>query len=471
MYDMRVVFVIFGILSQVIASTIPLIDKNGLVTSNENRYQKPFEVNEHVEDRDGQSIPHVGKDKISTPEKYIVIFRSNIEAETELEHLKNVAAITSNTNSESGYSYAGIHSSFHIGKGLRGYIGQFAQSTLEYIQSQGSIIHFIERDQIVTSDNYSKDLDVPWGLARISRREKIPYINYRPAYIYDDEAGSGVNVYVLDSGIDVEHEEFQGRAEWGTTVPLNDIDEDLNGHGTHCAGIIGSRNYGVAKKTNLIAVKVLRSDGNGEMSDVIKGIEYIVQDHKRHSNMSATKSRDFKGSVVNVSLGAGLSFALNMAVDAAVDAGVHFAVAAGNEADDACNSSPAAAKKAITAAASSRSDSAAFFSNYGPCVDIYAPGVDIMSTFIGGEFHNSTRSLSGTSMSAPHVAGLISYFLSLTPDKDSQFEMNSVTPGQLKKRLQAFATWSRLEVVPLGTPNALVYNGAGKNLTDFWQNT
>jgi cerevisin len=187
------------------------------------------------------------------------------------------------------------------------------------------------------------------GLARVSHRPKLRFSTLTK-YEYDDKGGEGVDVYVIDTGINIDHVEFEGRARWGKTMPANDVDEDGNGHGTHCAGTIASRRYGVAKKANLIAVKVLGSNGSGSMSDVVGGVVWASEQAakaaaKARAEYLATGYTAHKGSVANMSLGGGKSKALDQAVNAAVDNGMHFAVAAGNDNRDACNYSPAGAEK------------------------------------------------------------------------------------------------------------------------------
>ena len=171
------------------------------------------------------------------------------------------------------------------------------------------------------------------GLARISHRPKLTFSTFTK-YVYDPQGGEGVDVYVIDTGINVEHVEFEGRAFWGKTVPDNDVDDDGNGHGTHCAGTIASRKYGVAKSANVIAVKVLGSNGSGSMSDVVGGVVWAANTAKAKAAAAAaevaqTSSTKHKGSVANMSLGGGKSPALDSAVDKAVKSGLHFAVAAG----------------------------------------------------------------------------------------------------------------------------------------------
>ena len=279
---------------------------------------------------------------------------------------------------------------------------------------------------------------VSQGLARISHREKLgpDTVNI---YEYDPTGGKGVDAYIIDTGINIGHEEFENRASWGVTIPQGDVDQDANGHGTHCAGTVGSRKYGVAKAVKLIAVKVLGSNGSGTMSDVVGGVLWAAD--KAATKLAAAKAEyaatgktDHKGSVANMSLGGSWAKVLNDAVNRAVDSGMHFAVAAGNSGGDACSGSPSSADKAITVGATTIDDEMAWFSDNGKCVDIFAPGeyfhslslrkpfshtshlgANILSTWIGSK--NATNTISGTSMASPHVAGLVAYFLSLYPSK------------------------------------------------------
>jgi cerevisin len=237
-------------------------------------------------------------------------------------------------------------------------------------------------------------------------------------YEYEDNGGEGVDVYVIDTGININHVEFQGRALWGKTILTGDVDDDNNGHGTHCAGTIASRKYGVAKSANVIAVKVLGSYGIGSMSNVIGGVDYAAgaaaeKASAASAELRATGKAKHKGSVANMSLGGGKSRALDDAVNGAVESGLHFAVAAGNDGRNACFFSPAGAKNAITVGASTLSDERATFSNIGSCVDVFAPGLNILSTWKGS--NNAVNIISGTSMASPHTAGLMAYLLSIYP--------------------------------------------------------
>ena len=260
-----------------------------------------------------------------------------------------------------------------------------------------------------------------WGLARISHKQ------WRESsdYFYDDTAGNGVRVYVVDSGIRCTHQEFQpGRAVWGTNLVAGSPDTDEFGHGTHVAGTVGGATYGVAKKATLVAIKVLDINGEGAIGQLLAGIDFAIRDAEA---LGVANS-----SVINISLGAKLDPSINEAVDVAVNVhGMTVAVAAGNDHEDSTNYSPASAPSVLTVGAIVGTSFPSAFTNFGPIVDIYAPGVSILSA--GIENDNATRYLSGTSQggfnigtiwlsmrgltfnymyaAAPHVAGLAAYFI------------------------------------------------------------
>ncbi|XP_041379811.1 LOW QUALITY PROTEIN: sexual differentiation process putative subtilase-type proteinase isp6-like [Gigantopelta aegis] len=186
-------------------------------------------------------------------------------------------------------------------------------------------------------------------------------------------SGYGVDIYIIDTGVETTHSDFSGRAEWEMTfVDSYSPGTDLHGHGTHCAGTVMADTWGLAKKATAIAVRVLDEYGSGYVSGVVSGINWVVEQHYKKGRRS----------VANLSLGGGYSYSLNTAVDSAVSNGVHMVVAAGNEMTDACYRSPASAQYCITVAASDSDDDFAYFSNYGTCVDIIAPGVYITSTWL-----------------------------------------------------------------------------------------
>ncbi len=297
--------------------------------------------------------------------------------------------------------------------------------------------------------------NAPWGLARISHRDGLSFGTFNK-YLYTAEGGEGVDVYIIDTGTNVDHVDFEGRASWGKTIPTGDEDKDGNGHGTHCSGTVAGKKYGVAKKANIKAVKVLRSNGSGSMSDVVKGVEYAAESHLEaiEAAKKGKGKKGFKGSAANMSLGGGKSVLLDKAVNAAVQVGIHFAVAAGNDNADSCNYSPAAAANAVTVGASTLADERAYFSNYGKCNDIFAPGLNILSTWIGSKY--AVNTISGTSMASPHIAGLLAYMLSLQPSKDSAYAVADITPKKLKANLISVATKGALSGVPSNTKNVSV---------------
>ncbi|KAG5952034.1 Subtilisin-like proteinase Spm1 [Claviceps sorghi] len=359
--------------------------------------------------------------------------------------------------------------------GFKGYSGHFHESVIEKVRNNPDV-EYIEKDTVVhtmlplTSEHSVQEDEcspgevekqAPWGLARISHREPLKFSTYNK-YLYASEGGEGVDAYVIDTGTNIEHVDFEGRAKWGKTVPVGDEDKDGNGHGTHCSGTIAGKKYGVAKKAHVYAVKVLRSNGSGSMSDVVKGVEFAALSHIEQAKAAKDgKRKGFKGSVANMSLGGGKTSALDAAVNAAVKAGIHFAVAAGNDNADACKYSPAAAEHPITVGASAFDDSRAYFSNFGKCTDIFAPGLNILSTWIGSKY--AVNTISGTSMASPHICGLLAYYLSLQPATDSEYSVASITPKVLKDTLIKISTDGALSDIPSDTPNKLAWNGGGCN--------
>ncbi|KAI9271765.1 peptidase S8/S53 domain-containing protein [Phascolomyces articulosus] len=296
--------------------------------------------------------------------------------------------------------------------------------------------------------------NAPWGLARISHRNELSLRTFNK-YAYDGEtAGEGIKVFVIDTGINVHHHDLEGRAEWGVTIPDGDDDQDGNGHGSHCAGTIAGKRFGVAKKAIPVAVKVLRSNGSGSMSGVLAGVSWATEQHQIDANQAKTVGKPYKGAVANMSLGGGKSSALNKAVNEAVNMGIIFSVAAGNDNRNACNYSPAGAENAITVGASNIRDERASFSNFGPCVDVFAPGENIQSIWRGSQ--DATNSISGTSMAAPHVAGLAAYFASL--------EQDPVSPKKIKDKILELATKDKLFNIPNDTANLLIFNDPPSSL-------
>lgn len=278
----------------------------------------------------------------------------------------------------------------------------------------------------------------PWHLDRIGKRS-LPLdgnFAFGKHGSCHRNASLDINTYIVDTGIDVSHEQFEGRAQWGANF-ADTIDTDCNNHGTHVAALSGGKDYGVCVDAKLYAVKVLSCDGSGMLSGVIKGIEWAFNHHQQ-VNGSA------KG-IINLSLGGGYSAALNAAVESSMnDPSFYVVVAAGNENQDACNTSPAGAKNVLTVMASDRFDSRAYFSNWGHCGDIYAPGVAILSAIPNGK----TAEYSGTSMSSPIVVGALNHYVDACPE---------CTNKQVIRNMLKAATRNTISNNNPETRNTLVY--------------
>ncbi|GCD34015.1 serine protease [Streptomyces chrestomyceticus JCM 4735] len=271
-----------------------------------------------------------------------------------------------------------------------------------------------------------------WGLDRIDQADT----QGDKKYTYPDSAGEGVTAYVIDTGVRTTHQDFEGRASSGFDAVDGDNDAtDGNGHGTHVAGTIAGKAHGVAKKAKIVAVRVLDDQGSGSTEQVVAGIDWVTKNHKGPS-------------VANMSLGGGADEALDAAVQKAVASGVTFAVAAGNESTDAGQGSPARVKEAITVASSTNTDEQSDFSNFGSAVDLYAPGSDITSAW--NDSDQGTKTISGTSMATPHVAGAAAVYLSGHQDAKPDAVATALTDG---------ATPDKIKNASEGTPNKLLKVG------------
>ena len=288
---------------------------------------------------------------------------------------------------------------------------------------------FVEENLEVTATAIQNS--APWGLDRVDQ-QALPL-----STTYDDGGFQGANTksYVVDSGIDPSNTDFEGRVTSGYDAVQDGLGSgDCNGHGTHVAGTIGSKTFGVAKKTTLIPVRVLDCAGSGYNSSVIAGLNWIAGNYVPG-----------EAAVVNMSLGGPTSSALDEAVENLISRGITVVVAAGNDNVDACNYSPERTPAAITVGATNTDDSRASYSNFGSCLDIFAPGTSIPSTWLGVNYY---AFLSGTSMAAPHVAGVIVRFLSQYP---------GLSPAQVTNSIKTSSTKNLVTSAGTGSPNRLVY--------------
>jgi subtilisin family serine protease len=318
-----------------------------------------------------------------------------------------------------GHTYSHALSGFEVKLGEAAAKRLAADPAVKYVQRNG-----IFRIQATQSP-------ATWGIDRIDQRD-LPLSN---SYTYSTTA-SNVHAYVIDTGIRTTHTEFGGRATSGYTA-INDGNgtNDCNGHGTHVSGTVGGTTYGVAKGVSLVAVRVLDCSGSGTTAGVVAGVDWVT-------------ANAIKPAVANMSLGGGVDSTLDAAVQRSIASGVTYGIAAGNSNANACNSSPARVPEAITVGATTSTDARASFSNYGTCLDIFAPGSSITSSWNTSD--TATNTISGTSMATPHVVGAAALVLAANP---------SYSPQQVRDVLVNNATTGKVTSPGTGSPNRLLYTG------------
>ncbi|GAA2697195.1 S8 family peptidase [Actinoplanes palleronii] len=350
------------------------------------------------------------------PDSYIVVLKPGSDAALR------VASASQDLTSEYGGQVLGNYQAT-----VRGFHARMSATQAARLAADPAV-QYVEQDAVIAMS--STQPNATWGLDRIDQRERS--LDKK----YTSRSAKDVTAYVIDTGIRTTHQEFGGRASSGWDFVDGDkVANDCNGHGTHVAGTIGGATYGVAKDVKLVGVKVLGCDGSGSYSDFVAGIDWVTENAKLPA-------------VANMSIGGPVSKALDDAVNRSIAKGVTYAIAAGNEKKNACKSSPADTANAITVAAVDSADKRASFSNFGRCVDLFAPGVDITSA--SRSSNTATTVMSGTSMASPHVAGAVALVLGAHP---------GWTPQQVRDDLVGHAETGLVRNPGSGSPNKVLYTG------------
>jgi subtilisin family serine protease len=354
----------------------------------------------------------LGADSATAVEgSYIVVYKDSAKAEA--------TSTAASLGSKVTHRYS---------KALTGFAASMSEQQAKQLAADPDV-SFVQQNQVhtITADQPNPP---SWGLDRIDQRD-LPLNNN---YSYATTAGN-VHAYIIDTGMDLDHPDFGGRASSGFDAIDGGNADDGNGHGTHVAGTIGGNAYGVAKGVSLVAVRVLNNSGSGTTAQVVAGIDWVT-------------NNAIKPASANMSLGGGADTALDTAVKRSIASGVTYSIASGNSNTNACNTSPARVPEAITVNASTNTDARASFSNYGTCTDIFAPGQNITSAWLNG----GTNTISGTSMATPHVAGAAALYLATNA---------TASPQAVRDALVAAGTPGKITNPGTGSPNVLLYTGTG----------
>jgi subtilisin family serine protease len=350
--------------------------------------------------------------------QYIVVLNDSVVGERGAYSIASYIADDVATNYRGKIKHKFQHA-------INGFTIEMSEADAEALSDDFRVLS-VEEDGIMTADVTQNN--PPWGLDRIDQRNRPLNGTYNYNW-----TGSGVRVYVIDTGIRTTHTQFGGRAS-NVFDAFGGNGSDCNGHGTHVSGTVGGSTYGVAKSALLRGVRVLDCNGSGSTSGVIAGVDWVRQNH-------------IAPAVANMSLGGGVSTALDNAVNNLSNAGVAIAVAAGNSNANACNSSPARAANAITVGATTTTDARASFSNFGTCLDLFAPGSGILSAWFSS--NTATATLSGTSMASPHVAGVAALYKQANPSASATTIRNAIVNN---------ATTNVVTNPGTGSPNRLLYS-------------